>query len=72
MTAVTQLLSAIDKGDESAAHELLPLVYEELRRLAGRDMASQPSGHTLQVEILKCRGPGESRPVEVVLGNTAC
>ncbi len=49
---VTQLLSAIDSGDPRAAGELLPLVYEELRRLAAHKMASERTGHTLQATAL--------------------
>ncbi len=44
---VTQLLKAIESGDPWAAEELLPLVYEELRRLAARKMAQEAAGHTL-------------------------
>jgi DNA-binding GntR family transcriptional regulator len=39
---VTQILEAVGAGDEQAADKLLPLVYEELRRLAGAKMAQQP------------------------------
>jgi RNA polymerase sigma factor (TIGR02999 family) len=49
---VTQLLSAIHSGDPKAAEELLPLIYEELRRLAAHKMAGEPSGHTLQATAL--------------------
>ena len=49
---VTQLLNAIDSGDSQAADELLPLVYEELRRLAAFRMASESPGHTLQATAL--------------------
>ncbi len=49
---VTQLLSAIDSGDSKAAEELLPLVYEELRRLAAARMANEQPGHTLQPTAL--------------------
>ena len=49
---VTQLLSAIDSGDPKAAEELLPLVYEELRRLAAHKMAGERAGHTLQAMAL--------------------
>ena len=52
MSEVTQLLAAIEQGDESAAEKLLPIVYEELRRLAARHMASQDPGHTLQATAL--------------------
>lgn len=49
---VTQLLSAIDSGDPKAAGELLPLVYEELRRLAAHRLASEQRQHTLQPTAL--------------------
>lgn len=49
---VTQLLSAIDSGDPKAAEKLLPLVYEELRRLAAHRMANEKPGHTLQPTAL--------------------
>jgi RNA polymerase sigma factor (TIGR02999 family) len=52
MTNVTQLLSAMDRGDPQAAAELLPLVYDELRRLAAARLASEPSGNTLQATAL--------------------
>ena len=49
MGDVTHLLEAAHQGDPKAAGEPeLPLVYEELRRLAAAKMASQPVGHTLQ------------------------
>lgn len=49
---VTQLLVALSEGDAAALDELLPLVYDELRRLAKSYMNSQPSGHTLQTTAL--------------------
>jgi len=49
---VTQLLNAIEEGDPRAAEKLLPLVYEELRRLAAARMAQQPDGQTLQATAL--------------------
>ena len=49
---VTRLLSAIDSGEPKAAEELLPLVYEELRRLAAHKMANERAGHTLQATAL--------------------
>lgn len=45
---VTILLNNLERGDVSAARELMPLVYDELRARAGRLMASQPRSHTLQ------------------------
>jgi RNA polymerase sigma factor (TIGR02999 family) len=52
MSDVTQLLAAIEQGDQRAADELLPLVYEELRRLARARMASERAGHTLSATAL--------------------
>ncbi len=48
MTDVTRILSAIEQGDPSAADQLLPLVYDELRKLAAQKMAREAPGHTLQ------------------------
>ena len=52
MTDVTQILNAIERGDPSAAEQLLPLVYEELRKLAVAKMAQENPGHTLQATAL--------------------
>ena len=52
MSEATQLLVAIESGDPSAANQLLPLVYEELRRLAASKMAHEMAGHTLQPTAL--------------------
>jgi RNA polymerase sigma factor (TIGR02999 family) len=52
VSAVTQILSAIDQGDPRAAAALLPLVYDELRRLAAARLAREPSGLTLQATAL--------------------
>ncbi len=52
MDQITQVLEAIRKGDTEASHELLPLVYEELRSLARMRMASESAGHTLQPTAL--------------------
>ena len=49
---VTQILSAIEKGDDQASSLLLPLVYDELRRLAACRMAHERSDHTLQPTAL--------------------
>jgi RNA polymerase sigma factor (TIGR02999 family) len=49
---VTRLLNAVEQGDPKAAEELLPLVYEELRKLAASKMAQQPDGQTLQATAL--------------------
>src|SRR6476661_8077828 len=52
MSDVTRILSAIEQGDPQASEQLLPLVYEELRRLAARKMAHDKSGQTLQATAL--------------------
>jgi RNA polymerase sigma factor (TIGR02999 family) len=52
MSDVTQILSAIEQGDPHAAEQLLPLVYEELRRLAAQQMAQEKPGQTLQATAL--------------------
>jgi len=52
MNDVTRLLGAIDQGDPNAARELLPMVYQELRKLAAHKMAGQAAGHTLQPTAL--------------------
>jgi RNA polymerase sigma factor (TIGR02999 family) len=52
MTEVSRILSAIEAGDPSAAEQLLPLVYEELRRLAAQRMALEKPGQTLQATAL--------------------
>jgi RNA polymerase sigma factor (TIGR02999 family) len=50
--AITDLLQAWASGDQAALDELLPLVYDELRRQAKRYMRAQPAGHTLQTTAL--------------------
>jgi RNA polymerase sigma factor (TIGR02999 family) len=52
MTGVTQVLSAIEQGDTGAASQLLPLVYEELRKLAAVRLAGERVGQTLQATAL--------------------
>ena len=52
MADVTQILAAIEAGDPSAAAELLPLVYDELRKLAAARMADESPDHTLQPTAL--------------------
>jgi RNA polymerase sigma factor (TIGR02999 family) len=52
MSEVTRLLQAIERGDSRATEELLPVVYEELRRLARAHMANERSEHTLQATAL--------------------
>src|SRR5215813_7414645 len=52
MSEVTRILSAIEQGDPHAAEQLLPLVYEELRKLAAERMAQEKPGQTLQATAL--------------------
>jgi RNA polymerase sigma factor (TIGR02999 family) len=52
MSDVTHILSAIEQGDPSAAEQLLPLVYDELRRLAAHKLAQEKPGQTLQATAL--------------------
>ena len=52
MLDVTQLLQSIERGDTQAASELLPLVYDELRRLAARKLAQEKPGQTLNATAL--------------------
>src|SRR5205809_6786542 len=52
MSDVTRILSAIEEGDPHAAEQLLPLVYEELRRLAAQRLAGEKPGQTLQPTAL--------------------
>ena len=52
MSDVTRILEAAQQGDPTAADQLLPLVYEELRRLAAHKMANEAQGHTLQPTAL--------------------
>jgi RNA polymerase sigma factor (TIGR02999 family) len=52
MNKVTRILSAIEEGDAHAAEQLLPLVYDELRRLAAEKMAQERPGQTLQATAL--------------------
>ena len=52
MNDVTHILSRIDSGDPSAAEQLLPLIYDELRRLAAAKLAQEKPGQTLQATAL--------------------
>ena len=67
MNDITQLLSAIDEGDLHAAGQLLPLVYDELRKLAAQKLAQEAPGQTLQPTALvheaylRLVGDGEPR-----------
>ena len=52
MTEVTQLLDAIGRGDQQASERLLPIVYQDLRRLAANLLAREPAGQTLEATAL--------------------
>ena len=52
MTDVTRVLAAIEQGDRHAAEQLLPLVYDELRRLAAQKLANETPGQTLEATAL--------------------
>src|SRR5262245_35712102 len=52
MSDVTQILVSIERGDEHAAQQLLPLVYNELRNLAAQKLAHEKPGQTLQATAL--------------------
>jgi RNA polymerase sigma factor (TIGR02999 family) len=52
MNDVTRILSAVEHGDPTAAQQLLPLVYDELRKLAAQKMAQEAPGQTLQATAL--------------------
>ena len=52
MSEVTRILSALEQGDAHAAEQLLPLVYEELRKLAAQRLAQEKPGQTLQATAL--------------------
>jgi RNA polymerase sigma factor (TIGR02999 family) len=52
MSEVTRILSAIEHGDPHAAEQLLPLVYDELRKLAAQRLAQEKPGHTLEATAL--------------------
>src|ERR1700676_4506508 len=52
MSEVTTILSAIEQGDPHAAEQLLPLVYDELRRLAAQKLAQEKPGQTLNATAL--------------------
>src|SRR5438034_662839 len=52
MNEVTRILSAIEDGDARAADQLLPLIYDELRKLAAQKLAQERPGQTLQATAL--------------------
>ncbi len=75
MNEMTQVLAAIEQGDSRAAEQLLPLVYDELRKLAAQKLAQEKPGQTLDATALvheaylrlvvpargACQGPGEKQ-----------
>ena len=52
MTVVTEILSRIEAGDSAAAEQLLPVVHDELRRLAAYRVAQEKPGHSIQATAL--------------------
>src|SRR5438876_5202937 len=52
MNQITRILAAVEKGEAHAAEQLLPLVYEELRKLAAQRLAHEAPGQTLQATAL--------------------
>jgi hypothetical protein len=76
MSEVTQILHAIAEGDPDAASQLLPLVYDELRKLAAQKLAREIPGQTLQPTALvheaylRLVGANEERNRSRVEGNT--
>jgi RNA polymerase sigma factor (TIGR02999 family) len=52
MSQITAILRQIDEGNGQAAQELLPLLYDELRRLAARELMNEPAGNSLQATAL--------------------
>src|SRR2546423_1439754 len=66
MSEVTRILSAIEQGDPRAAENLLPLVYDELRKLAAQKLVQEAPGQTLQATALVheayVRLVGEEKP----------
>ena len=70
MTDVTRLLYAIEQGDPSAAKSLLPLVYDELRRLAAKQISQENPGQTLDATALVSRRDRQGRHPQVALHET--
>src|SRR5450631_4191422 len=52
MNEITRILSGIDQGEPHAAEQLLPLIYDELRKLAAQKMAQEKPGQTLEATAL--------------------
>ncbi len=83
MSQFTQILNAVAAGDTDAGRQLLPLVYDELRRLAAHKMATEREGHTLQptalvheayVRLLRARrrSDGLGQPRTLLCGGGKC
>ena len=75
MSDLTCILSQIESGDPSAAEQLLPLVYNELRRLAGAKLAHEKPGQTLQATALVHEAyirlvDADGEPIALTPGNT--
>src|SRR6516164_9030219 len=78
MTEVTRILTAIEGGDPSAAAQLLPLVYDELRKLAARKLAHEKPGQTLDATALVheaflrlVANPGQESPTKASPGKAS-
>jgi RNA polymerase sigma factor (TIGR02999 family) len=52
MSDVTQILEAVGRGEENASEQLLPMIYQDLRRLAASMLSQEPAGQTLQATAL--------------------
>ena len=69
---ISQLLKAWGQGDETALNRLMPLVYNELRRRAHRQMAREKAGHTLETTALLTRRICGWLPLDKCRGRIAC
>jgi RNA polymerase sigma factor (sigma-70 family) len=78
MSEVTRILSEIESGNPTAAEQLLPLIYDELRQLAAAHLAKEQAGQTLQPTALvheaylRLVGPGRQAESDSGGGNRAC
>jgi hypothetical protein len=66
MSDVTQIVSRIESGDPTAAEQLLPLVYNELRKLAVFRLAHENPGQTIQATALVHASIGRRRPASAL------
>jgi hypothetical protein len=69
MNDVTRILASVSQGDQTAAEQLLPLVYDELRKLAAHRLAQEKPGLTLQATALAWI-PMEAKPANKLRGNS--